>query len=128
MALAWNPPRRSAHETARLLVKTDAGVAGGAATLQIIRTSEGLELLGPEWKALYLRSKPRNPFLSHAWTHACWLAQQRPSEPFILTLRDAGKLIAIAPLCIEKSTRPSGASFHRDDRSDYLGFLCDRRG
>lgn len=124
VALAWNPPRGTAHEEARPLVKTDAGVPGGVATLQIIRTSEGLELLGPEWKELYLRSKPRNPFLSHAWTHACWLAQQRPSEPFILTLRDAGKLIAIAPLCIENRLGLRVLRFIGDDRSDYLGFLC----
>ena len=94
-------------------------------TVDIIRTSEALARLRPEWDDLYLRSSPRNPFLSHAWTEACWPAQKAHAEPFVVALREGGRLVAVAPLCIERRAGFRILRFIADDRSDYLGFLCE---
>jgi len=92
--------------------------------LEIVRTAEALSTLQPEWDELYRRSEPRNPFLSHAWTLACLAADQRSAEPFVVTLRDGGGLVAVAPMCIETRLGFRVLRFIADDRSDYLGFLC----
>ena len=92
--------------------------------LKIIRTIDGLHAIESDWQALYDQSAPRNPFLSPAWTFACWAAQERPAEPFVVTLRERGRLIAVAPLCIDKKSGFRVLRFIADDRSDYLGFLC----
>lgn len=92
--------------------------------LAIIRTFDALTALEAEWDVLYREAEPRNPFLSHAWTLACWRAQQADAEPFVATLRDRGRLIAVAPLCIEKKSGFRILRFIADNRSDYLGFLC----
>ena len=68
-----------------------------AAALDIVRAREALASLQPEWRDLYLRTSPRNPFLSDAWTHACRIAQESEAEPFVVTLRDAGRLFSLAP-------------------------------
>ena len=93
--------------------------------LQIIRTIDGLHALEADWQALQAQSSPRNPFLSPAWTFACWAAQEGRVEPFVITLRERGRLIALAPLCIEKKSGFRVLRFIADDRSDYLGLLCD---
>ena len=102
-----------------------ANERGVAQTLDIIRTSEALARLQPQWDDLYLRSSPRNPFLSHAWTEACWSAQKAGAEPFVVALRDGDRLVAVAPLCIEKQAGFRILRFIADDRSDYLAFLCE---
>jgi CelD/BcsL family acetyltransferase involved in cellulose biosynthesis len=97
----------------------------GSRDLEIIRAIDGLHALEAEWQALHERSDPRNPFLSPAWTLACWAAQQGSVGPFVVTLREGGRLVALAPLCIEKKSGFGVLRFIADDRSDYLGFLCD---
>jgi CelD/BcsL family acetyltransferase involved in cellulose biosynthesis len=111
----------------RGLVRRDlpATEPGVPPTLEIIRTNDGLAALQSEWKDLYLRSAPRNPFLSHAWTDACWQAQNADAELFLAALRDSGRLVAVAPLCVQKRAGFRLLRFIADDRSDYLGFLCE---
>ena len=125
-ALAWNA-RGALADRARGLVSYDEPVTENAVafSLEIIRTGEALARLQPEWKELYLRNSPRNPFLSHAWTDACWQSDKADAEPFVAVLRNSGRLIAIAPLCIERRAGFRILRFIADDRSDYLGFLCE---
>jgi CelD/BcsL family acetyltransferase involved in cellulose biosynthesis len=126
-ALSWYSPRPRSSDAERQLANGSAGSheAGVTPTLRIVRSSDELLRLQPEWKALYFRSSPRNPFLSHAWTHACWMAQEDSAQPFVVTLRDGERLLAVAPLCIEKRSGFRILRFIADDRSDYLGFLCE---
>lgn len=123
-ALAWSATR---VDHGRGLVRGDLPAAENGVTpaLDIIRTSEALAELQSEWEDLYLRSSPRNPFLSHAWSDACWRARTADAQLFVAALRDMGRLIAVAPLCIEKRAGFRILRFIGEDRSDYLGFLCD---
>ena len=59
-----------------------------ASDIEIIRTFDALCALEEEWDELYQRAEPRNPFLSHAWTLACWMAERGDAAPFVATLRD----------------------------------------
>jgi CelD/BcsL family acetyltransferase involved in cellulose biosynthesis len=121
-ALSWNPPRRYSAQSRERVTKLETV---GSLDLDIIRTAHGLHSLEAEWKALHERSKPRNPFLSAAWTLACRAARQGHADLFVVTLRERGRLVALAPLCIEKKSGFRILRFIADDRSDYLGFLCD---
>lgn len=96
----------------------------GSRELEIVRTIDGMRALQPEWQALYEQSTPRNPFLGPAWTLACWAAHGGRAEPFVVTLREGSRLVAVAPLCIEMRTGLRVLRFIADHRSDYLGFLC----
>jgi CelD/BcsL family acetyltransferase involved in cellulose biosynthesis len=93
----------------------------------LIETRQGLEALREEWEALYAESVPRNPFLSHRWTTACWDHVCGGAKPFILAARCSGTLAAVAPLCVERRLGFRVLHFIGDGRSDYLGFLRSPR-
>lgn len=93
-------------------------------TLAILRTGGEFGKIAAEWTDLHRRTKCRNPFLSFAWTEACWLHRKRRAQLFLCTARRAGELVAIAPLCIETWHGLKTLRFLADERSDYLGFLC----
>jgi CelD/BcsL family acetyltransferase involved in cellulose biosynthesis len=88
------------------------------------RTSDSLVDLEADWNQLYARSTPRNPFLSYAWSSACWDTHRAGATPYIVTLRKGGELIGLAPLCLEQRASFRVLRFIGEGRSDYLGFLC----
>ena len=90
----------------------------------VARTASELEELIPEWDRLYNDSRPRNPFLSADWTKAYLETVWVGTDPFVVTLRSRGRLVGLAPLCIEKRAGFRVLRFITEDRSDYLGFLC----
>lgn len=89
----------------------------------VVRTAEELEELIPEWEVLYRQTAPRNPFLSAEWTRAYLKTVGLLTELFVVTLRSGGRLVGIAPLCIERRAGFRVLRFISEDRSDYLGFL-----
>jgi CelD/BcsL family acetyltransferase involved in cellulose biosynthesis len=102
------------------------GLAGTAAIeTGLARTAEAFGALEKEWNALYDAAGRANPFLSYAWTRACFDEEGGAAEPFVLTLRRSGKLIGVAPLCIETRFGFRVLRFIAEGRSDYLGFLCE---
>jgi CelD/BcsL family acetyltransferase involved in cellulose biosynthesis len=92
----------------------------------LVRTMAGLTALELEWKQLHSKSEPSNPFLSYDWTLACWAIREQGAELFVVTARSAGRLVGIAPMCIERRSGLRILRFIADDRSDYLGFLLPR--
>lgn len=93
--------------------------------IDLIRTETAFQALADEWRALYQRSLPCNPFLSYEWTRLCWTNLCGGAQPFVLTARREGKLVAVAPLRLERSLGFRVLRFIGDGRSDYLGFLRD---
>lgn len=89
----------------------------------VVRTAEALAELMPEWNRLYQQSAPRNPFLSAEWTEAYLETVGSDTNLFVVTLRSAGRLVGVAPLCIESRGVFRVLRFITEDRSDYLGFL-----
>ena len=92
-------------------------------TFDLIRDERGLESLSPEWEELYAASAPRNPFLSPAWTRACWRHLCRGAEPFVLAARREGRLVGLAPLRLDRELGFRVLRFIGNGWSDYLGFL-----
>lgn len=101
-----------------------AGLAASALTIEIERGSDAFHRLKAEWNALHQKSTRRNPFLTHAWTRACWFNREREASLYLCTARSRGELVAIAPLCVERWHGLRTLRFLADGRSDYLGFLC----
>ena len=97
-----------------------------AIDVALARALDAFTMLERDWDALYDESGRTNPFLSYAWTRACFDEECGGAEPFIITLRRGGKLIGIAPLCIERRLGFRILRFIAEDRSDYLGFLCEQ--
>jgi CelD/BcsL family acetyltransferase involved in cellulose biosynthesis len=96
--------------------------------IELIRTDDALAALGEEWDALHAESELRNPFLTFAWTMACRRHECPRSEPFVLTVRQRGRLVGIAPLRLDRYAGFRVLRFLGDGRSDYLGFLNGDEG
>lgn len=89
----------------------------------LIRTDAELLALEPEWRALYAAAEPRNPFLSFDWTAACRKYVCPGAEPFVLTAREDGRLVGVAPLKRQRQWGFRVLRFIGDGRSDFQGFL-----
>jgi CelD/BcsL family acetyltransferase involved in cellulose biosynthesis len=95
-----------------------------------ISTPVELARLGAEWDALFQRVNRENIFLSHGWM-ATWWKHFGKGQLAVIAVRDAaGRLVAVAPFYISRSTVALGArrlGFLADARvgSDYLDILAD---
>ncbi|MGV3721791.1 MAG: hypothetical protein ACO1SX_12840, partial [Actinomycetota bacterium] len=94
-----------------------------ATQIELVQTDGALQGLQAEWSELYAAAAPRNPFLSFDWTLACRKHHCPGSELFVLTVREAGRLAAVAPLRRDRQAGFRVLRFVGDGRSDYLGFL-----
>jgi len=91
--------------------------------IQAIESAAGLRGLEDEWEALQRASVPRNPFVGYHWTSACLAHNCHGARPLVLTARSGGRLVGVAPLCVERRLAFRVLRFIGDGRSDYLGFL-----
>jgi CelD/BcsL family acetyltransferase involved in cellulose biosynthesis len=67
--------------------------------LDTIRDPEALRRLAPEWQALMARAgPPATIFQSYDWAAACMTELEPGRQLCVLTARDHGRLVAIAPL------------------------------
>ncbi len=94
-----------------------------AITVDIARDIPAFDALETEWTELFQRV-PANPFLNYAWTRANFDLGGRNTSPFIITIRENGELLGVAPLRIESRWGLRVLDFIAHDRSDFLGFLC----
>jgi CelD/BcsL family acetyltransferase involved in cellulose biosynthesis len=62
----------------------------------------GLETLLPEWESLYAADGEATPFSSAEWAQAWWRHWSGSAEAFIVTVRDAGRLIGLVPLVVAR--------------------------
>ena len=94
--------------------------------IEKIRDDVALAALAPEWRTLQADTGARNPFLFWEWTSACSAHVCPGAEPFVLAARTSeGRLVGLAPLCLERKLGARVLRFIGDGRSDYLGFLVD---
>jgi CelD/BcsL family acetyltransferase involved in cellulose biosynthesis len=120
--------RRAPYDPASLVnARDEESAARGcpALTIDVARTVDAFAALAREWDQLYAEAGSVNPFLSYAWTRACFDEENSATEPFVLTLRRGDALIGLAPLCVERKFGFRILRFIAEGRSDYLGFLCD---
>lgn len=97
-----------------------------------IETAAQFERLGAEWRELFQRANPENIFLSFGWMSTWWKHFGR-GQLAVIAVRDAaGRLAAVAPFYIARSSAGLGArrlGFLADERvgSDYLNVLAEGR-
>ena len=71
----------------------------------VIRDVPGLLALGSEWDALLERSAVDTVFLTWDWLLSWWEVYGDGVQPLVITVRDGGRLVAAAPLKIERRQR-----------------------
>lgn len=97
--------------------------------IDVVRTSQGFNLLADEWNHLLEKSASDVPFLRHEYLRAWWQTLgggEWPSgELFVITGRDGGELVAAAPLFFTQDSTgsPILALLGSVEISDYLDFL-----
>jgi len=105
--------------------QVQAGVRGSW-----IATEAEFVQLGPEWGGLFQRANPENVFLSFGWMSTWWKHFGKGQLAVIAVRDSAGRLIAVAPFYISRSSAALGArrlGFLADERvgSDYLNVLAE---
>ncbi|MBV9147825.1 MAG: hypothetical protein JO065_18050, partial [Acidobacteria bacterium] len=100
----------------------------GTFQVEAITEVPALETLVPEWEHLAQQNGGDVFFLRPAW-FLSWIAHIQPeAKPLVLTIRRAGSLVALLPLCLAPSRFGFRAvGFGGSDLvcGEYLGALCD---
>jgi CelD/BcsL family acetyltransferase involved in cellulose biosynthesis len=105
----------------------------GDPTVEIVEDARGLDALEADWNALLERSDS-SVFQSFEWQRTWWkhFGETHPrARLHVVTIRDRGGLVAVAPLYVETVRVLAGVGLrrllfvgHRD--SDYLDVLAQR--
>ena len=97
--------------------------------ISILRTADLFAALKPEWNALLHNSTADTPFLTHEW-QCTWWACLCEGELFVITVRDGGALVGLAPLFILSQPDQDGKVrrllrlIGSVDASDYLDLIA----
>jgi CelD/BcsL family acetyltransferase involved in cellulose biosynthesis len=102
----------------------------GSVNVSWIATAAEFARLGAEWGDLFQRANPENIFLSFGWMSTWWKHFGKGQLAVIAVRDSAGRLVAVAPFCIARSSTGLGArrlGFLADEHvgSDYLNVLAD---
>ena len=89
-----------------------------------VETADKLTSLEPEWWDLWRRSRAATPFQSPAWQLPWWHAFQ-PGRLCTVTVRRAGRLVALAPVYLEDGAHGRRLLPISIGVSDYLDLLID---
>jgi CelD/BcsL family acetyltransferase involved in cellulose biosynthesis len=73
--------------------------------VEIVRTADRLAALEPEWNALLARTASNVVFLTWEWLWSWWETYGNGVEPYVIAVRESGRLIAVAPCKIEDRRR-----------------------
>jgi len=63
---------------------------------------DGIEALRPEWEALFAEDPLATPFSSVQWAQAWWTHWADEAEPWIVAVREADRLVGLAPLLLRR--------------------------
>lgn len=97
-------------------------------TIEIVDDSKRFAELRSEWNALLGSSRARCIFLTWEWLHTWWTHLSKERRLFIVTVRSGSKLIALAPLAINRvwgSVATCEFLAVGSVGSDYLDFIVD---
>jgi hypothetical protein len=94
-------------------------------TFDLIRDHGRFQLLAGEWDDLHARAAVANPCLPFGWMSACWEMVRDRTELFVVTARLGSRLVAAAPLRLERRIGLRRLSFLGGGVSPFPAFLCD---
>ncbi|HEY0511579.1 MAG TPA: GNAT family N-acetyltransferase [Thermoanaerobaculia bacterium] len=95
--------------------------------IEEITALDDLESLREEWSALCDRSPRATPFQRPEWLIS-WCRAFRPGEPWVLAVRRAGRLAALAPLLVYPNQGKRTVAFCGGGVSDYCDVVTDPDG
>jgi CelD/BcsL family acetyltransferase involved in cellulose biosynthesis len=81
-------------------------VAQNALEIDVVHEVDRLGELSAEWTELLQNSSANNPFLTWEWLYAWSKHLGESSALQILTAREGGRLVGIAPLCVTRGRLP----------------------
>lgn len=90
----------NASRTAQAFANAEAFVAEPALAAEVITTDAGFLALRAEWNALLQQSANNTLFLTWEWLYTWWQHLRGDRALHIVTIRAAGKLVALAPLAL----------------------------
>jgi CelD/BcsL family acetyltransferase involved in cellulose biosynthesis len=103
-------------------------------TVRVLERPEELVPLRQDWARLLQASNADNIFLTWEWLVTWWKHLGRPGRLAIVTVREAGEIVAIAPLMVARPSWRRLVPFHRiqflgagSAGADYLDIIV-RRG
>ncbi|MBK3642832.1 GNAT family N-acetyltransferase [Streptomyces sp. MBT33] len=73
---------------------------------EVVTREEDFADLAEDWARLYGRCATATPFQSHAWLHSWWLSYGRQGRLRSVVVREAGELVAAAPLMLVRRPLP----------------------
>ena len=79
-------------------VLAHSSVNGASAQVEVIRTFDRFKAIGPEWDRLVDGCGIDCMFLSHTWFSTWWEAFGENNDLHIITVRNRGELVAVAPM------------------------------
>jgi CelD/BcsL family acetyltransferase involved in cellulose biosynthesis len=83
-----------------------------------------VEGLAEEWRALHRSDVLATPFVSPAWVFACWRHYGGETRPWILTVRDEGGLVGLAPLAMRTRGSVRTLCVVGEELGDYWDVLA----
>src|SRR5919112_1232136 len=89
----------------------------------VLKDNQDFAALDEEWTDLYDSSPLATPFQSWAWLYSWWEFYREGYELRLVTIRDDGLLVGIAPLMLERRRGPSRLLFIGTGLTDYLDIL-----
>ena len=63
---------------------------------------DGIESILPDWEELFAADPDATPFASPGWAQAWWPHWAGSMRPWIVTVRDHGRLVGLAPLVLRR--------------------------
>ena len=100
--------------------------------VSLVDSLQGLAHLEGDWDALTAASEEDNPFRRWFWNYCWWKHFGRGRQLAVVTVREAGKLVAVAPWFIERYHWWRGARVVRflgatdEVCAEHLGLLIER--
>lgn len=89
----------------------------------LLTSLESLDTLKGEWASLLSRSVVNSIFSTWDWQEICWRSFDGDAESLLVTVRDNGELVGVAPLARQMGTVRFLSS---TDVSDYQDFISVR--
>lgn len=95
--------------------------------VEVIDNFEGFLVLEDEWNSLLENSQNDVVFLRHEWFRCWWETFGKNNQLFIISVKDGGELVGIAPLMISRDVFRGfpvrKLSFIKDDNSAHADFI-----
>jgi CelD/BcsL family acetyltransferase involved in cellulose biosynthesis len=95
----------------------------GLPAVAVLKDNQDFAALAEEWTDLYDSSPLATPFQSWSWLYSWWELYGEGYELRLVTMRDDGLLVGIAPLMLERRRVLSRLLFIGTGITDYLDIL-----